>query len=336
MRLGPTAVSTGFTNNLASTTDNPKIGAYWEDTCTGTNGKVHAKVLGSAPSRKLVVEWQNMQITRGAACAGTGNGTYQVWLFESTGVIQFVYGAIQVGNAVDGGYSVGLQAGGGPEISFASVTTSGATVSYVTAKQRSDDCHSRGDVILLYADRADRADWPVVHLGDADFDDAQLDGLSPDELAYAVYNSADGTNFSFLGSAAANQTNFNATNLDPGVNYFWRVFANSEGALSSAAHWHPGDRGSGNLRLKTGAGGLWSAPGTWSPPGPPTALDNVTIADGTTVTIDVAAVALNVTVGQGTSGILEFEAAAARTLTVTPIRFDCGWRHVPVGRQQVP
>ncbi|MFL6256233.1 MAG: hypothetical protein ACJ74T_14585, partial [Pyrinomonadaceae bacterium] len=78
LRLGATAVSTGFTNSLGSTTDAPKIGAYWDDQCTGANGKVHFKVTGSAPNRKLIVEWQNMQITRGAGCAGNGNGTYQV------------------------------------------------------------------------------------------------------------------------------------------------------------------------------------------------------------------------------------------------------------------
>src|SRR5258708_7876308 len=65
LRFGATQVSTGFANSLASATDAPKIGAYWDDQCTGTNGKVHFKVIGSAPNRKLIVEWQNMQITRG-------------------------------------------------------------------------------------------------------------------------------------------------------------------------------------------------------------------------------------------------------------------------------
>ncbi|GEM_PF-3420216 len=48
----------------------------------------------------------------------------------------------------------------------------------------------------------------------------------------------------------------------------------------------------------------------------PTSSDAVTIADGSTVTIDAAAACASLTVGQGTSGILQFEETTARTLTV--------------------
>ncbi|MFN8178071.1 MAG: FlgD immunoglobulin-like domain containing protein [bacterium] len=65
------------------------------------------------------------------------------------------------------------------------------------------------------------------------------------------------------------------------------------------------------------ASGSWSAPATWSGGTVPTGADTVTIADGHTVTIDVAAVCAGLTVGQGTSGVLQFEATTARTLTVS-------------------
>src|SRR5213075_1198643 len=49
----------------------------------------------------------------------------------------------------------------------------------------------------------------------------------------------------------------------------------------------------------------------------PTAADNVTIANGHTVTIDVTpAACLSLTVGQGTSGVLVYSTTTARTLTV--------------------
>src|SRR5437867_4122107 len=62
--------------------------------------------------------------------------------------------------------------------------------------------------------------------------------------------------------------------------------------------------------------GNWSSPGTWSCGFVPTAADDAIIANGHTVTIDTAAVALNLTVGQGTSGILQYDPAAARSMTV--------------------
>ena len=70
IRVGGVTTGSSFTNDLDSTGNAPKIAPYWDDLCTGTTGRVHFKTIGSAPNRKLIVEWQNMQITRGAGCAG--------------------------------------------------------------------------------------------------------------------------------------------------------------------------------------------------------------------------------------------------------------------------
>src|SRR5207237_7503237 len=57
-------------------------------------------------------------------------------------------------------------------------------------------------------------------------------------------------------------------------------------------------------------------PNTWSGNTVPTGSDNVTISDSMTVTIDTAAVANSITVGQGTGGVLQWDATTARSLTV--------------------
>src|ERR1044071_5334484 len=135
---------------------------------------------------------------------------------------------------------------------------------------------------------------------------------SANETIYAVYRSTDGVNFTFDGTAAQNATSYNATGLSPGTNYFWRVFAISEGALSTALAGSQMTTGAGNIS-STGAGGNWSATGTWVGGVVPGPGDNATIVTGATVTID-SSNCLNLTVQTG--AVLQFEATTARTLTV--------------------
>ena len=68
----------------------------------------------------------------------------------------------------------------------------------------------------------------------------------------------------------------------------------------------------------TASGGLWSSPSTWEGGVVPGAGDNVTITPGSTVVIDTAAAAGNLTIISGgvTPGILTFDPGSARSLTV--------------------
>lgn len=64
-------------------------------------------------------------------------------------------------------------------------------------------------------------------------------------------------------------------------------------------------------------GGNWSDPLTWNGNIVPTATDDVVITDGAIVIIDQDVTINNLTVGEGVSGILEFESLNARTFTVS-------------------
>ena len=93
IQLGSSAVGTTTYVLSGGSTTTPRIGALAADLRTGAAGKVHYKVVGTAPNRCLVIEYSNMSITF-VASPGSSDGTYQVRLYESSGVIEFVYGSL--------------------------------------------------------------------------------------------------------------------------------------------------------------------------------------------------------------------------------------------------
>jgi hypothetical protein len=314
LRLGSSAVSTASANDLTNISNTPQIAPYWDDLFVGTNGKVHFKVAGSAPNRKLVVEWLNMQIPRVGA-NNAGAGTFQCWLNETSGAIEFVYGSGVGVNAANSGYSVGF---GSSATAFASVTTSGPSAAYGAANNSQTNAITSGTKYTFTPlTPADPTGLNFTSVTQTAMTLNWTDNSS-NELGFAIYRSSDGgSTYEFVTQTAANANSSVQSPLLPGTTYFWKVFAVTEGALSAnPAAGSNATSAPGNI-ISTGAGGNWSSTGTWVGGVVPTATDNVTIADGATVTIDVpTATCLNLTVGQGTSGILEYISTPASTLTV--------------------
>ncbi len=296
------------------------------------DGKVHFKVIGSAPNRVLVVEFLNMQADFNTG--GTAGLTYQAQLSETTGVITFVYGSMTMSTA--GAADANSK---DPHIGFSTGTTAGL-IGTVTAPQSGTPAPSFSGsaatavantypagpipVLTSAADGARRSFTFTPPSAPAAPTNLTFSNISPvaitlnwvdapAETSYAIYNSTDGTNFSFVGSTAFDVVTFNATGLAANTSYTWRVYAASEGTLSSALEAVQATIPYNNVSA-VGAGGLWSAPATWSSGAVPTTNDIVTIPGGATVTIDTAATANSVIVNA--SGILQFEALNSRSLTL--------------------
>jgi hypothetical protein len=145
---------------------------------------------------------------------------------------------------------------------------------------------------------------------------------STNETAFKLYRSVDNVNFTQIGADIASTTTAGTgtayssvqTGLLPGTTYYYKISSvlelESSFLTGTQATLPPGS-------ITSIASGNWSQTTTWSSGTIPTATDNVIIADGHTVNIDlVAPTCLDLTVGQGASGVLTFTSTLAATLSV--------------------
>lgn len=335
LRLGSTSVGTTLYDPLAQA-GQALIVAYGTDQRTHAgDGKVHYKLTGAAPNRILVVEWLNMQADFNAG--GTAALTYQLRLTETTGAIEFVYGSMAMSAA--GAADANSQS---PQIGFSSGNTVN-TIGTVTAAQSGspdpsyngsaasavNNLYTAGTIPALNSSaNGARRTFSFTPPTAADPTGLSFSGITPisitlnwtdnatNEIGYAIYRSTDGVTYSFISQIAAGSTSTVQTGLFESTTYYWKVFAVTEGMLSNALGGTQATSIAGAIASNGTGGGLWSASATWLGGVVPTTNDRVTIANGDQVSIDVAGNAYSLAVGQGTSGVLEFEATTARTLTV--------------------
>lgn len=297
--LGTAPFADGNINVVNSTLHTPRIMPYWDDLCVGSNGKVHYKTVDTGVARKLIVEWKNMQISRNGQCTGPGTGTFQLWLVERLGVIQFVYGSgMNASAAADGGYSVGIQALSPGN--FASITTSNSTVNYFTGNNTQTDGIPTGvSYVFAPAVPSTPGNGSVTSVTQFSLILNWTDNAT-NETMYEIYRSTDNVNFTQHDILPPNSIQYIDDELVPGTQYFYRIYATAEGATSFPLSLQATALPAGNIS-STASGGMWSVPSTWVGGVMPQAGDHVTISDGALVTIDTAAVALSLKLGTVTA-----------------------------------
>jgi len=122
--LGSAVASSQFTNAVVSTTNTPKLYPFWDDLAAGTNGNVKTLVTGIAPNRIFIVEW-NTTIPRNTS--GTANAKMQAWLYETSNVIEYRYGAMGATTSASASAGFTINATTYSSISFATNTASTTT-----------------------------------------------------------------------------------------------------------------------------------------------------------------------------------------------------------------
>jgi hypothetical protein len=368
IRLGGTAVSP--TQYALGTANIPLVTALGSDLeISDRGGKVHFKVTGTTPNRVLTVEFLNMTIINDGP--GTGSdGTYQVRLYETTGVIEFVYGAMNRNTSTT--FSMNPQYIG---LSIDSTTNNFATVDAANTVNTTGT--PTGNQFPLGAPMASlnspvegsRRTYtftppiptPPTNLM---FTDVTAHAMalnwvdSPNEQFYEIYRSTDGLNYSFITTRSQNSTAFQALNLASSTNYFWRVYAVSDGGVStplsgSQMTTAPGtvivtnlnDSGAGSLRqalidAEDGGTVAFNIP---SPPGG----DSTTSVFTITLTSGQLTIAKNLTISGPGANVLTVERSAAapafriflvnpgRTVTIEGLTISNGFADGPFGLDKV-
>ena len=334
------AASGGFTNALASNA--LYIAPLWDDN-NMTGGDIQYLTTGAPGSRTCTVQWTNMHVG-GAGSTSNPTISMQAIMYEATGAVQIVYGSTSAA-FLSTTASIGLS---GIVGNFLSVTplspANTSTVSNVTENTGISSATNFPTGTTYSFTPPPPCSAPAgqpTGLGLTAISTFQINGTftatTADGYLVVRYPAGSATTAPVNGTAytpgntlglgrvvsSSALTTFSATGLTPSTNYDFYVYSYNNVACSGIAYNLSSPTSGSQVTnpianiVSTGVGGLWSVPATWVGGIVPDGGDNATIVDGATVTIDISPTVTNLTIGGGTSGILEYEQTTARTLTVT-------------------
>jgi len=329
-----------MSEDLASETSPLVIAPFYLDLTTygavdPLGESIHYEVSGTPGSRVLTVEWYRVEpwVSGGG---GNPDFTFQVKLYESTGQIEFVYGAMNMNGFVFANQTVNVAKG----------YTSGMNGTTISATPTADQLflqQSPNSTTFNHLN-ANGAELNPPHTLQTEPTSNSKITISPpsmnapynlsftsvtqtsmtlnwsdtlwNEVGFVIYRSDDGgATYNFITQTAANATSYTVTGLLAGTTYYYKVYAVNEGRLSSALTGSQTTASPG--APITVASGSWKNPLIWSTGTVPGISDNATIADGHTVYIDTTVTVNSLTVGQGTSGTLLIgDDNTARSITV--------------------
>jgi subtilisin-like proprotein convertase family protein len=313
------------------------------------NGRIHFRIIGTAPDRILVTEWLNMELAAGTT---TADGTFQIRVHETQpnntngGRIEIVYGNMRFpiantncrtdNNQSNVRVGIGISQANNEFISLLSTshaTQEGETMGITTDISRTSTLNASytanaAAINLSSTMNGSRKFYNFVSVapngnvtaGSAaciSSNSIRLDWTenASNEVGIVIYRSTDNINYSFLTQLAANSITYTDTGLTPSTTYYYKVYTVTEGKLSAL-----------NLGFITGATlaagtvfsintGNWNNPAIWSTGAVPTATDNVVIGCPTphVVTVNTTtATCNNLTILSGSNVTI----ASNQTLTV--------------------
>ncbi len=238
IRFGSTAVSSTSTSFSSSTI---YISPFAGDLKTSASGSVTYLLSGSAPNRCLTISFNNMAMKWSSS---TVDGNYQARIYETTNIIEFVYGAMSIGATTVTG-TIGIY---NSTSSFQTITSS--TNTSASANNTNSYASTGAITNLNSASNGSRRIYTYTPNGTsapASFtastaSSSQIDLTWSDqvnETAYEIYYSTSSTieinsSNSTLITKAANSTSHSVTGLAANTNYYFIIFALREGLSSGS------------------------------------------------------------------------------------------------------
>ncbi len=301
---GPTTGPYGYSNTRFSGIGGTVLSLapiYDDITTQGANNplgnSIRTLLSGTAPNRNLTIEWYNMAVYQNT----TPDLNFQVKIYETTGRIEYRYGTMTPGTA-NFSYTCGIN---GPVISFIPLVAElKCQQAANTATFTNGALNNLGALPATNSQLSFTPPVPANPPGALTFTGVQTSQMTlnfanwaTNEVGYVVYVSTDNVNFEFITQTAANATSATITGLYANTTYYWRVHAVTEGCLSNPLS---GTQITlpGTTYISVGSGN-WGTAGTWNIGAVPGQFDNVVIANGHTVTVNVNALCHNLTINQG-------------------------------------
>jgi hypothetical protein len=239
IRLGGTVIS--GTEYAGSATAFPQsnssiIAPFLANLATSASGQVHYVLTGVAPNRKFTIEFMNMKFKNTSA---SPSGTFQVSLYETTGVITFDYFTT---------FIVGTVAGFDAIVGFNSSNTINTvkTIDQTTFAESNaaipiTNTYNTASAVMALQNKRITFTPPIAPTITGPFNISSITATSlnlawadiASEKGYVIYGSTDNINFNFYTKTVANIISVNVYGLVPSKLYYFRIYAISEGNVAS-------------------------------------------------------------------------------------------------------
>ena len=348
IQLGSTAVGTATYVASGGSVASPRIAAWGSDALTTTNG-VRSKVIGTAPNRCLVIE-NNSFLNYQALVSPC---QFQVRLYETTGVIEFVYGSMNADATVSAG-SIGFSVGTATN-TLASITNTTNAVSLTTFAANTPTASAAVTNLNSVANGSRRvytftppatapSDPTTLSFSGVNFTTTTVNWVdnSTNELRFNVIRATDAgftqnvvvTSVATTTSAGTGTAYTSAqTGLSAGTTYFYRITANTEGVGSAGLTGSQATTAGVTYYWVGASGSTWATAANWNtnPAGGGTTrtsalTTDVLIVDGagttagaaTTISVDVASFSIGqLRVTSNTALTLASSIGTTRVITIT-------------------